>query len=306
MNRYILYIVLLAPMVMAEDAYTELHEIGSMRDLKDNETHHQPQDWQSLPEGELGESIKRGYSLFMNTQQLHKSGKVNNGMNCTNCHIGGGQVADAAPMWAAYVSYPAYRGKNKRVNTFGDRLQGCFLYSMNAKDGKPPEVLSQEIKDLNAYSYWVSFGGVVDNNLPGRGFANIDKPKQEPDFARGEEVYQKQCAVCHAENGQGRQVAERYVFPPLWGKDSYNWGAGMHRINTAAAFIKANMPLGQGYSLSDQDAWDVALYINSHERPQEPRFKGNVEQTKEAFHQHNGTYGLPSPLDKHILGSQAY
>jgi thiosulfate dehydrogenase len=40
---------------------------------------------------------------------------------------------------------------------------------------------------------------------------------------------------------------------------------------SAAAFIKHNMPLGTTYAtavLSDQDAYDVAGFINSAERPQ--------------------------------------
>lgn len=36
----------------------------------------------------------------------------------------------------------------------------------------------------------------------------------------------------------------------------------MHRINTAAGFIKQNMPLGKGGSLTDAQAWMYA-YINS-------------------------------------------
>jgi thiosulfate dehydrogenase len=45
----------------------------------------------------------------------------------------------------------------------------------------------------------------------------------------------------------------------------------MHRRNTAAAFIKANMPLGQGNTLTDQQAWDVAAYIDGKPRPPDPR-----------------------------------
>ena len=30
------------------------------------------------------------------------------------------------------------------------------------------------------------------------------------------------------------------------------------------------MPLGQDYSLTPQEAWDVATYINIHERPKDP------------------------------------
>lgn len=101
---------------------------------------------------------------------------------------------------------------------------------------------------------------------PGRSYAKMSHAPAEPDFVRGQRVYASECAVCHGKNGEGQQVDNRYVFPPLWGKDSYNWGAGMHQINTAANSINANMPLGERYSLSDQQAWDVALFINSQER----------------------------------------
>ena len=53
--------------------------------------------------------------------------------------------------------------------------------------------------------------------------------------------------------------------------DSYNKGAGMANNNILAGFIKANMPLGQPWSLTDQEALDVAAYINQHIRPFDPR-----------------------------------
>jgi len=71
----------------------------------------------------------------------------------------------------------------------------------------------------------------------------------------------------------GTKVNEQYAFPPLWGKDSFNAGAGMHSVKNAAAFIKANMPLGKGNSLSPQEAWDVAQFVDSHDRPPDPRVK---------------------------------
>ena len=92
-----------------------------------------------------------------------------------------------------------------------------------------------------------------------------------PDAKRGAQVYAERCALCHGANGQGTWLGNVYAFPPLWGRDSYNAGAGMHRVNTAAAFIKANMPLGQANSLSDQQAWDVAAFMNGQPRPSDPR-----------------------------------
>ena len=42
--------------------------------------------------------------------------------------------------------------------------------------------------------------------------------------------------------------ADGFLFPLLWGPDSYNNGAGMNRVLTAARFIKARMPLGQEHA----------------------------------------------------------
>ena len=79
------------------------------------------------------------------------------------------------------------------------------------------------------------------------------------------------------------------MFPPVWGANSCNWGAGMHQIEKAAGILKANMPLGNP-DLTEQEAWDVALDINSHERPQDPRWLGSVEATRAAYHDNVSMY----------------
>ena len=113
----------------------------------------------------------------------------------------------------------------------------------------------------------------------------MHKPALAPDFARGARVYAEKCALCHGADGAGQKGNDGVpVFPALWGSRSFNWGAGMESITNAAGFIKANMPLGQGYTLSDQDAWDVATFMNSHERPQDPRFTTDVATTRQRFH----------------------
>jgi thiosulfate dehydrogenase len=100
-------------------------------------------------------------------------------------------------------------------------------------------------------------------------------------------------------------VGDTQVFPPLWGPQSYNWGAGMHKVDTAAAFIQANMPLGQGGTLSVQDSWDVARFINGHERPQDPRFTGDVAETRAKFHNsQQSLYG--TQVNGQLLGSKSH
>jgi thiosulfate dehydrogenase len=78
---------------------------------------------------------------------------------------------------------------------------------------------------------------------------------------------------CHLSNGQGQWNPEKtaYSFPPLWGVNSYNIGAGLYRLGSFAKYIKYNMPLGATHEnplLSDEEAWDIAAYINSQQRPE--------------------------------------
>ena len=63
-------------------------------------------------------------------------------------------------------------------------------------------------------------------------------------------------------DGQGTPAG-----PPLWGPKSYNIGASMARLRTAASFIKYNMPNDRAVVLSDQQAADVAAYVVSRPRP---------------------------------------
>ena len=152
-------------------------------------------------------------------------------------------------------------------------------------EGKSPAYGSKVLVALQAYSYFLASGAPVGANMKGRGFPKLKKPVKPFSYARGEKVYAQNCALCHRADGQGQTSADgKMVFPPLWGSHSYNWGAGMGSISNAANFVAANMPLSRGHTLSDQEAWDVAAFVDSHQRPQDPRFTGSVAQTREKYH----------------------
>ncbi len=256
-----------------------------------------------IPEGEFGELVRDGMQAFM-YPSVYARNYVGNELACSNCHLDAGRCAGAAPMWGAYPVYPKYRGKNKQVNTMEMRVQGCFRYSM---DGTPPEADSELMKSYLAYFSWLSQGAPVGAKLAGAGFYSLPDPQEEPDFFRGEAVYRNWCAVCHSDDGGGLHHTEMagWIFPPLWGPQSFNWGAGMHQPDKAAAFIKRNMPFGLQNVLTDQQAWDVAIYINSHERPQDPRYNGDVDETRAAFHTSKyNTYGMT--IDGNLLGENSY
>ena len=257
-----------------------------------------PPGHDEIPEGPYGDIVRKGRDIFTDTR-THAAEYVGNSLSCGNCHLDAGRLANSAPLWGAYVRYPAYRSKTGQVNNYTERLQGCFQYSM---DGKAPPAGSDVLIALETYSYWMSQGAPVGAQLPGAGYPKKFEPPQPPDYARGESVFVESCALCHGADGQGQAIAGRQVFPPLWGPESYNWGAGMHQLDNAAGFIKANMPLGRGGSLSDQQSWDVAMYMNAQERPQDPRYTGNLAETRKQFHDDpNSLYGLE--IDGRVLGS---
>jgi thiosulfate dehydrogenase len=89
--------------------------------------------------------------------------------------------------------------------------------------------------------------------------------------AKGKTVYEQKCASCHGKDGLGVAAADgTYTYPPLWGPESYNSGAGLFRLSRFAGYVKYNMPFGVTYQnpqLSDEECWDVAAYVNSQPRP---------------------------------------
>jgi len=260
-------------------------------------SHFTPPPESAIPNDDFGKQVMLGRQIFMDPGKYAKA-YVGNQLSCENCHLDAGRLAHSAPLWGAYPMYPAYRSKTHEVNTFAERLQGCFNYSMN---GKAPPLGDPVLVALETYAYWMSKGEPIGTSLPGRGYPKLPKPALTPDYARGETVFKRDCALCHGDNGQGQQAAGHTVFPPLWGPQSFNWGAGMELVTNAAGFIKANMPLGRGNTLTDQDAWDVAYFMNAHERPQDPRYKDSIPATRAAFHDTpDSLYG--TNVNGHLLG----
>jgi thiosulfate dehydrogenase len=252
----------------------------------------------SIPDDEYGKMIRLGEQVFTDTARY--AGKwVGNDLSCANCHLDAGRKPNSAPLWASFIHYPAFRSKTGQVDTLAARLQGCFQFSMN---GKAPPADDEVITALQTYAFFLAKGAPVGMPVDGSGYPKLKKGSP-PDYARGEKVYAQNCALCHGVDGQGQRAGDRQVFPPLWGPRSFNWGAGMHQVNNAAGFIHANMPLGKGGSLSEQDAWDVAYFMNAHERPQDPRFTGSVAETRKRYHDSpDSLYGLQ--VNGQVLGSQ--
>jgi thiosulfate dehydrogenase len=242
-----------------------------------------PPDIATVGDDPLGELVKYGHALVTDTANqigptvadpaLRFSG---NNLNCQSCHLKGGTQAYAMPLVGVSGQFPQYRGREGEVVSLAVRINGCLERSMN---GHALAFDSREMNAFLAYMKWLSAGISDGAKLIGAGTLRVIEPARAADLRNGAKVYAEVCAACHAENGQGRR-AERgagYQFPPVWGPDSYNNGAGMGRLLTAAAFAKHNMPLGTTFDaplLTDDDAYDVAAYINSQPRPE----KSNLER----------------------------
>lgn len=219
------------------------------------------------------EQLVRGMRLHLETRTLLPN-NVGNALNCTSCHLNAGTVADGSPFVGVSAFFPGYAPRAGKTITLEERINGCFRRSMN---GKPLPVDSPDMRAMVAYFDWMKLNTRPEDKVAGRGVGKID-PALKPDPENGKRLYATQCAVCHGAEGEGLKRADGSpLFPPLWGDESFNIGAGMARTYTAAAFVKRNMPigfhdkfpLGQG-GLTDQEALDVAEFFSHQPRPDFP------------------------------------
>ena len=211
-------------------------------------------------------SILDGYNIIQDTQK-HASIYVGNDLACRNCHLQAGTVEDGIPLNVSGM-YPKWRAKNSKNNGLRLRIRECFKFSMNGF--MPPENAPQ-VLSVAAYIHYLSVGEKLGAEPQGRGAPTLDSTGYDPDPAAGQSVYKTKCATCHGADGNGRKVNGIRISPPVWTTNSYNTGAGMHKITTTAGYIWANMPYGNGRSLSVQDALDVAAYLNIQVRGTDPR-----------------------------------
>ncbi len=156
-----------------------------------------------------------------------------------------------------YARYPQYRARNGRVDVLEDRINDCFQRSMN---GRRLDPASRPMRDIVAYMAFLSRGIPVGAAVEGSGLPKVET--LTGDSIRGSRTFAARCIRCHGTSGEGTAVG-----PPLWGPRSYNIGAGMARVGAFAAFVRQLMPRDSARTLSTQDAYDVATFVNSRPRP---------------------------------------
>ena len=238
-----------------------------------------------LPPGQYRELVQYGHELTVRTfahigpevQDVRRRLAGNN-LACASCHQQNASKPFAMPWSGVSATFPQYRGREDDISTVEERVNGCMERSMS---GKPLPLDSREMKAFVTYISFLSQGIPVGATVQGAGMVQSKMPNRRADTVAGGAVYAAKCAVCHGADGQGVRAgkvgdAQGYTFPPLWGNDTFNNGAGMNRLIWATRFIKHNMPLGASHDapqLSDDEAYDVAAFMLSKPRPT----KANLE-----------------------------
>ena len=201
--------------------------------------------------------MRRGKALLAFTRDSLPQ-HVGNRLQCVSCHPDNGTRKNVMPWVGVYARFPQYRARVGGIQLIEDRINDCFKRSMN---GKPLVPESRDMRDMIAYMAFLSSGYPVFAQVEGQSFPRV--PPSTGDTVRGAATFAAKCSVCHGVNGAGTDV-----FPALWGRwlVQHRRGHGA-RADTAAAFIKVAMPQTAPGTLTDQEAYDLATYINTRPRP---------------------------------------
>lgn len=275
-------------------------------------------DPDKLPDDALGRAARRGRDLIVKTSSLIGPDAPDpamrfsgNGLDCQSCHLHAGTQRFGLPLAGVWGVFPAYIARENDVRTLEERINGCMERSMN---GRALPVEGPEMKAMLTYIQFISGAEKVGKSLDGRGAPSLPLPDRAGDPVRGRQVFTATCAVCHGADGQGqrlepaeaKETGRRYRFPPLWGPDSFNDGAGMARGITAARFVHANMPFGTTSDapvVSVADAFDVVAFISGQPRPRkaglEADFPDRARKPVDAFYP---PFAGPFSPDQHRLG----
>lgn len=253
--------------------------------------------------------IGYGRDLIAHTQDYFgPSGLVRpdaiNGMNCQNCHLDAGSKPFGNNYFGVQSMYPQMRARSGSLETIPKRINDCFQRSLN---GQPLDSTSREMLAIMAYMRWPGTGVPKGEKPKGSGLKDVPFLDRAADPEKGRLVYQAKCTSCHGPDGQGLPMPESARwYPPLWGEKSYNEGAGLYRLSRFAAYVKANMPFGARFNapqLSDEEAWDVAAFVNSQPRPAHPFLQTDwPDISKKPYDHPFGPYKDTFPESRHKYG----
>ena len=215
-----------------------------------------------LHDSTLRAAVIRGRSILLATRDSLPH-NVGNALRCASCHLGAGIQPNAMPWVGVYAKYPIHDARSGKVELIEDRINDCFQRSMN---GRALEPNGQDMRDIVAYLAFLSRGVPIGSSVVGQSFARLAPLRG--DSSRGAITFASTCSRCHGAHGQGASTNGSTIgAPPLWGNGSSNDGAGMASVLVAASFIRPLMPYDRPGTLTAQQAFDVATYMNSQPRP---------------------------------------
>lgn len=260
-------------------------------------------------EGEERNQIIYGEELISHTSiYLGPKGSVaqiSNGMNCQNCHLNAGKTNWGNNYSAVFSTYPKFRERSGAVETIYKRVSDCFERSLN---GTAPDSNSKEYKAIYAYIKWVGQDVKKGEKPIGSGIEKLPFLERAADPIKGKQVYTLQCQSCHGANGEGQLSlsGNSFVYPPLWGQDSYNSGAGLFRISNLAGYLHSNMPFNlsthSNPKLTSEEAWDLAAFVNNQPRPSKDLSKDWPDISKKPFDHPFGPYADGFTETEHKFG----
>ncbi len=194
---------------------------------------------------------------------------ISNGLNCQNCHLEAGTKVFGNNYGSVASTYPKFRARSGSMENIYKRVNDCFERSLN---GTALDTNSKEMQAIAAYIRFLGKDVPKGKKAEGSGLKTLAYLDRAADPSKGKTAYTAKCQSCHQANGGGTLNPEgnEYTYPPLWGKNSYNDAAGLYRLSNFARYIHANMPLGATHEntlLTAEEAWDIAAYVNSQERP---------------------------------------
>lgn len=252
--------------------------------------------------------ILYGRALIMHTSKYlgpnGTVGKLSNGMNCQNCHLEAGTKVFGNNYAAVASTYPKFRPRSGQIESIEKRVRDCFQRSLN---GQAPDDSSKEMKAIVSYIKWVGKDVTKDQKPEGTGIIDLPFLERAADPKKGKIVFTLKCVSCHGTNGEGVPNIDNteYTYPPLWGKNSFNTGAGLYRLSRLAGYVRMNMPYGPTYEamqLTDEESWDVAAFINSQPRPTMNIKKDWPDISKKPFDHPFGPYSDQFSETQHKFG----
>jgi len=262
----------------------------------------------SITDAQQKEQVEYGKELIVHTAKYFGPNgsvlKISNGLNCQNCHLQAGTAVFGNNYGSVASLYPKFRARSGSTENIYKRINDCFERSLN---GKAIDTSGKEMQAIAAYINFLGTNVEKGKKAEGSGFKDLAFLDRAADPTKGQAVYTAKCQSCHQSNGEGMLTGDKteFTFPALWGKSSFNDGAGLYRISNFAKYVKYNMPQGATHEnpqLTDEEAWDVAAFVLTQKRPHVNVPKDWPDKSKKPIDHPFGPYADNFSEQQHKFG----